>query len=249
MHPAIAAANAAKLVHLTGQVIDYEMVLTEGYRRLLKPGDVAVDVGAHAGEHLNHFVRLVGETGTVHAFEPVPHLAKALEARYRSVRGVHIHQAAVSRMPGQTDFVVADSLAESGLRARFFSRPGTRTKTIRVRVETLDGALAGLDRLAFVKMDIEGGELDALGGATALMARHRPFLSVEYGWAGYSVYGHERRSLFDFAASQGFLCADLFGNLVEDAETWDAVVDFVTWDFFLVPGERRAEWIAAFALR
>jgi FkbM family methyltransferase len=249
MHPAIAAANAIKLIQLTGQVINYEMVLTEGYRRFLKPGDVAIDVGAHSGEHLGSLARFVGEEGLVHAFEPVPHLAQALRTRFRTSPRIRIHEAAVSRAAGEMDFVVAHSLAESGLRARFFSQPSMKTKTIRVRVDTLDDALSSLDRIAFIKMDIEGGELDGLSGATALLARHRPIVSVEYGWAAYSVYGHERRTLFDFAGAQGYVCADLFGNLVEDATTWDAVVDFVTWDFFLVPRECKAEWIESFRMR
>ncbi|TXM65580.1 FkbM family methyltransferase [Methylobacterium sp. WL12] len=249
MHPAIAAANAIKLIQLTGQTINFEMVLTEGYRRFLKPGDVAVDLGAHSGEHLGQIAHLVGENGAVHAFEPIPHLATALRERFRTTPRVHIREAAVSRERGETDFVVAQSLAESGLRAHFFSRPDMPTKSIRVVVETLDNALAHLDRLAFIKMDIEGAEIDALSGATALLARHRPIISVEYGWAGYGFYGHERRSLFDFAGAHGYFCADLFGNLVEEEAVWNAVADFATWDFFLVPRELKAGWIAAFIPR
>ena len=249
MHPAIAAANAIKLVQITGQTINYEMVLMEGYRRFIRPGDVAVDLGAHSGEHLGQIAHLVGEAGAVYAFEPIPHLAAALQERFKATPRIHIREAAVSRERGETDFVVADSLAESGLRAHFFSRPDMPTKSIRVTVETLDNALAHLDRLAFIKMDIEGAEIDALSGATTVLARHRPIVSVEYGWAGYGFYGHERRSLFDFAAAHSYVCADLFGNLVEDEAIWNAVVDFATWDFFLVPSERKVEWTDAFSLR
>ena len=249
MHPAIAAANAIKLIQITGQAINFEMVLTEGYRRFLKPGNVAVDLGAHSGEHLGQIAHLVGENGTVYAFEPIPHLATALRKRFRTTPRVHIREAAVSRESGETDFVVAESLAESGLRAHFFSRPDMTTKSIRVVVETLDNTLAHLDRLSFIKMDIEGAEIDALSGATTLLARHRPIISVEYGWAGYGFYGHERRSLFDFAGSHGYVCADLFGNLIEAETVWNAVVDFATWDFFLVPRELKAEWANAFKLQ
>ncbi|TXN72987.1 FkbM family methyltransferase [Methylobacterium sp. WL6] len=139
-------------------------------------------------------------------------------------------------------------LAESGLRAHSFSRLDMPTKSIRVVVETQDNTLAHLDRLSFIKMDIEGAEIDALSAATALLVRDRPILSVEYGWAGYRIYGHERRSLFDFAGSHGYVCADLFGNLVEEETVQNAVVDFATWYFLLVPRELKIGQTAAFCL-
>lgn len=249
MHPAVAAANALKAVHGTGQIPDYEDILAQGYRRLLKPGDVAVDVGGHAGRHLEHFLDLVGPDGHVHAFEPIPHLMKGLRNRFGARPEVSLHQLALSAHAGETGFTVASALGESGLRARHFSHPDVTTETIRVQVKTLDAVLRDVPAVAFIKIDIEGGELDCLAGSQDLLARCRPFLSVEYGWAGYSVYGHSQRSLFDFAAANGYVCADLIGNLVEDLETWMLVSDYVTWDFFVVPTERRAEWIEAFARR
>ncbi len=82
MHPAVAAATAFKAVHETGQVPDYERILRQGYSRFLAPGDVVVDVGAHTGLHLVAFADLVGPTGKVHAFEPIPFLMKDLARRF-----------------------------------------------------------------------------------------------------------------------------------------------------------------------
>ncbi|TXN72988.1 hypothetical protein FV230_03055 [Methylobacterium sp. WL6] len=72
------------------------MVLTKGYRRFLKPGYVAFDLGAHSGEHLGHIAHLVGKNGTVYAFEPILHLATVLRKRLRTTPHVHIREAAVS---------------------------------------------------------------------------------------------------------------------------------------------------------
>lgn len=247
MHPAVAAANTLRSVHRTGQIPDYEDILTQGYGRLLKPGDVAIDVGCHAGRHLEHFVDLVGPEGHVHAFEPIPFLMENLRARFGALPEVTLHPCALSAEAGETDFTVASALGESGLRPRHFSQPTVTARTIRVRVETLDAVLGAVPAVAFLKLDIEGGDLDCLTGGQRLLARCRPFVSIEYGWAGYSVYGHSQRSLFDAATAAGYVCADLIGNLVEDLPTWLQVSDTVTWDFFLVPLERRAEWSAAFA--
>ena len=239
MHPAVAAATAFKAVHETGQVPDYERILRQGYSRFLAPGDVVVDVGAHTGLHLVAFADLVGPTGKVHAFE----------RRFGRRPEVELHDVAPSDTAGRTAFTVASVPGESGLRARYFSSPAITSKTITVRTARLDTVLGHLPAVAYIKMDIEGGELNALSGAAQLLRRCRPIVSVEYGWAGYSAYGHAQDSLYRFAESHGYICADITGNLIDDASTWLAVSDCVTWDFFLVPQERRPDWGAMFALR
>ncbi|KTS11875.1 FkbM family methyltransferase [Methylobacterium radiotolerans] len=249
MHPAVAAATAFKAVHETGQVPDYERILRQGYSRFLAPGDVVVDVGAHTGLHLVAFADLVGPTGKVHAFEPIPFLMKDLARRFGRRPEVELHDVALSDTAGRTAFTVASVPGESGLRARYFSSPAITSKTITVRTARLDTVLGHLPAVAYIKMDIEGGELNALSGAAQLLRRCRPIVSVEYGWAGYSAYGHAQDSLYQFAESHGYICADITGNLIDDASTWLAVSDCVTWDFFLVPQERRPDWGAMFALR
>ncbi|WCS27375.1 FkbM family methyltransferase [Methylobacterium sp. NMS14P] len=249
MHPAVAAAKAFKAVHDTGQVPDYERILRQGYSRFLAPGDVVVDVGAHTGLHLVAFADIVGPTGKVHAFEPIPFLMKDLARRFGRRPEVELHDVALSDTAGRTDFTVASVPGESGLLARYFSSPAITSKTIKVRTERLDTALGHVPAVAYIKMDIEGGELNALSGATQLLRRCRPIVSVEYGWAGYSAYGHAQDSLYRFAESHGYVCADITGNLIDDASTWLAVSDYVTWDFFLVPLERRPDWGAMSARR
>lgn len=194
MHPAVAAATAFKAVHETGQVPDYERILRQGYSRFLAPGDVVVDVGAHTGLHLVAFADLVGPTGKVHAFEPIPFLMKDLARRFGRRPEVELHDVALSDTAGRTAFTVASVPGESGLRARYFSSPAITSKTITVRTARLDTVLGHLPAVAYIKMDIEGGELNALSGAAQLLRRCRPIVSVEYGWAGYSAYGHAQDS-------------------------------------------------------
>ncbi|MGT2488871.1 FkbM family methyltransferase [Methylobacterium oryzae CBMB20] len=197
MHPAVAAANAFKAVHEAGQIPDYERILRQGYSRFLAPGDVVVDVGAHTGLHLVAFVDLVGPTGKVHAFEPIPFLMKDLARRFGRRPEVELHDVALSDTTGRADFTVASVPGESGLLARYFSSPAITSRKIKVRTERLDTALGHVPAVAYIKMDIEGGELHALSGATELLRRCRPIISVEYGWAGYSAYGHVQDSCTD----------------------------------------------------
>lgn len=220
-----------------GVAIDYEDILERQYRAFLPPDGVVVDVGAHMGRHTRAFVEACPR-GRVLAVEPLPdqaaHLRETLGAR------IDLFEGALGARSGRTRFVWARGTPEeSGLRRRAYNDPD-RAQPIEIEVEvrTLDELGRGLDRCDFVKVDVEGAELTALSGGREFLARTRPVLSVEYGRPAYSAYGHEAGDLFAFARDNGFVVHDLFLNVVPDEETWRAVVDGATWDFFLVPDEK-----------
>src|SRR5262249_3039442 len=102
---------------------DYEVLVQHVYEALLRPGDVAFDVGAHVGRHTAPMARCVGPTGRVLAFEPLPSCAD--ELRRASAAGrVEIHDCALGATPGHAEFVVAvDQPAYSGLRERLYDAP------------------------------------------------------------------------------------------------------------------------------
>src|SRR5262245_33366363 len=66
----------------SGIQIDYEKILERSYRTFLKPGDTILDVGAHNGWHTERFLEIVGPTGCVYAFEPLPDVRAALAERF-----------------------------------------------------------------------------------------------------------------------------------------------------------------------
>jgi FkbM family methyltransferase len=113
-------------------------------------------------------------------------------------------------------------------------------------LDTIDAQAASLERLDFIKIDIEGAELDCLRGAGATVARHRPFISIEYGRSCYSMYGETAVSLFNWACEKDYLLSDLFGNIVEDEAEWLRVCDVSFWDYYLLPKERRDFWRSRF---
>jgi FkbM family methyltransferase len=128
-----------------------------------------------------------------------------------------------------------------------FARGWVVIRDVAVTVDTIDAQAAGLPRLDYIKIDVEGAEMDCLRGAEATVARCRPLISLEYGRSSYSVYGEQATTLYDWARQHRYLVSDLFGNLVEDEAEWLNVCDVSYWDFFLVPEERRDFWTATFS--
>ena len=243
---AIAVAKAFGQLHENVGFPDYERLLSRGYRRFLRPGDVVFDVGAHTGQHLEQFLDLVGPSGRAVAFEPIPALADVLARKFSGRTNVEIRNIALGHKPGSASFVVLhNALGMSGFKKRA-DNSDQRAETIVVHVDTLDRQAAGLSHLDYIKMDIEGAEISCLRGSGQTVARYRPLISVEYGMPGYSLFGHTAMTLFEWASEHRYIPSDLFGNLIPRATEWVIVCDYSLWDFFLVPEERAQEWASLF---
>jgi FkbM family methyltransferase len=224
---------------------DYELMLENIYRSVLSEGDFVADVGAHSGRHLFVLAELVGGAGRVAGFEPLPGQYRSLvERAEESATNVTLYNLALSNFVGRSSFVHATGTPEeSGLRERTIYNAPDRAcpMPIEVAVSTLDLTLADWPRLDYIKLDIEGGELDCLDGAREMIARCRPVISVEFGYPGYSAYGHKPADLTMFARDLDYRIFDIFCiEYWTDADFLENV-DGCFWDFFLVPREKR-DW-------
>lgn len=157
---------------------------------LIQPSWSCVDVGAHIGSVLVQLLRLA-PLGHHIAFEPSPWKADWLASRFG---GAEIHRSAVGEAPGRADFY--EDLERPGFSG--LGRPGPKTRTYEVPVETLDRVI-GERSVQFVKLDVEGAELPALKGATATLERSRPSLLFECGPpAVLEPFGYTRGDLHQF---------------------------------------------------
>ena len=225
-----------------GRSFDFEHMLEQHYRRFLNRGDGVIDVGAHTGRHLVNFIECVGDSGHIIAFEPLPFAYEHLRARYRHAN-VILKNAALSNTEGVVSFVHAQGTPEeSGLRERIYNSPTTANPhVIEVTAEKLDRYVDDIPRLKYIKIDVEGGEMNVLAGGTRMLRAHRPLVSVEYGRPGYSAYGHTLFTLFDFAEANDYVMYDIFANRL-GREQWPQSCDCICWDFFMVPAEKETEF-------
>lgn len=138
-------------------------------RREVRAGMAAADLGANIGLMTMELASLVGPGGSVHAFEPDPENAALLEknAGMNGFRHVRVRRAAVSNKNGTAKlYLNEDHRGDHRLYDSNDGRKFTEVETVR-----LDDALKDLDRLDFVKMDIQGFEDRALDGMRGLLAR------------------------------------------------------------------------------
>ena len=152
------------------------------YSRFVRPGDLVFDVGAHVGDRIAVFR---GLGARVVAVEPQPAMVKTLRLIYGRDRAVTIEPVAVGREAGLLEFRLnvdnpTVSTASDAFRRAADGAPGWEgqawTRTIQVPATTLDALIARCGMPAFIKMDIEGSEADALAG----LNRPAPALSFEF---------------------------------------------------------------------
>ncbi|TCO73752.1 FkbM family methyltransferase [Chromatocurvus halotolerans] len=220
---------------------DWEATLARSYSQLLQPGAVVIDVGAHTGRHVDCFRHPV-RCARIYAVEPQPEQASYLQTRYRDAVDVQVVTRALGAEAGTARFTVNSAAPEeSGLRRRHYNdESSARIREIDVDVGTVDQLVADeqLSALHFIKVDVEGAEIDVLQGGNAAIQRFRPLLAVEYGSPSFSVYGRQPGDLFELAASMDYCIMDLLGHRCVDRADWLSLVDAYYWDFLLVPSEK-----------
>ena len=143
--------------------------LLAGVGSMLRPGDVAVDCGANRGD----VTEVLASSGaTVHAFEPDPYNLAHLQDRFATASNVTLHSAAVGVEAGTVRLMRAanwdDNPDFASVKSTVVAGGHNIAEGEGIDVAMIDfpaflrGLLDAQDRIAFVKMDIEGAELDLL---------------------------------------------------------------------------------------
>jgi FkbM family methyltransferase len=177
---------------------------------VLRPGDLAVDAGANKGAYLYWLRRAVGADGRVIAFEPQPALAGYLEAvrTWQRWNNVEIRPVALSSKAGTGVLHVpgvGNSPGASLESAVAAEHPG---HSLSCAIDTLDQQLRGLGPVRFLKVDVEGHELELFRGAIQRLMQDQPFLLFEC--EARHLRTHTMRHVFDFLEElnyRGFLIA------------------------------------------
>lgn len=180
-------------------------------RDLVRLGDTVFDVGANAGDYSLTMSKLVGTSGSVHAFEANPRLVERMRARLESAGTVNctVVDAAVADREGPMDFFLdpRDGAPASTVMTSLAteSRLGQSIERITVSSITLD-SFCERQRLvpSFVKIDIEGAEELAFRGFQRTLSVSTPHLLFEFG----GTNGPANRCL-EFLSDHGYQLVDL----------------------------------------
>lgn len=180
---------------------DYEPVTTSVFLAAIERRSIIVDVGAHLGYYSCLASRATGPRGVVYAVEPFESNVKCLQRNIslNAIKNVVVCQIAASNTSGRRKFHVTHSSDSHG----FYEHPVARTlETIEVAVEPLDLVIER--RAHVIKIDVEGAEIEVLGGMRQLLERSPgATVIVEWNPACLKGAGHNPMDLPRFLQELG----------------------------------------------
>jgi FkbM family methyltransferase len=188
----------------------YDVPLLRFLHERIRPGEVCLDVGATLGQVTVHLATLVGPHGRVLAFEPLPHVRERL-SRHVAANGVadrvELHAVALADATGTATFHFAEpAVTNQGMGSLVMDdHPGLGLRC-EVRTARLDDFVAqrGIERIDWIKIDVQGAEPRLLDGARATLDRLSPELLVEVDPVDLRAGGATSRSLLGTLGDRGY---------------------------------------------
>jgi len=200
----------------------YETHIIALIKKFLRPGDVFVDVGANIGYISAIALGVLGKSGQVHSFEPVPQYFNRLKkiAELNKEYDIVVNQCALSDRAGtaKIDISNCQNIGWNTMVPDFMHKD-TAKETIEIETCTLDRYTKEkeLKKIALIKIDTEGFEFPVLMGLKSYFEEnaHRPVIICEIAPASYPLLGYSLKQLSEYMEKYGYRAFDAVNNDVE----------------------------------
>jgi FkbM family methyltransferase len=190
---------------LSQQVLDrrkwrtglYDKLLTSSILRVLPdyitPDRLTIDVGGNSGYQTYFHAKY----NNVVTYEPVPELFKILQSNLKGIDNVTLVNKAVTDKNKDVElFVDVNRLSMTS------QMPLVESEAVKVSGVALDNE--NHVNVGFIKVDVEGYELDVLKGATKLIERDRPTMMVEVYQPWCDKIGFSSETIFEFFVDRDY---------------------------------------------
>lgn len=201
-----ALREAPNIILSQGGYETFELALIS---RLAQGAQVVFDIGANIGWYSLHIAQQEPQA-KIFAFEPVPTTHQRLLTNLaRNASGARVTPVkdGLSDAPGAFDMFVP---ATSGSPAASLNdlHPGEGSRRVSCRFTTLDEFVVEnrIERLDFLKCDVEGAELRVLEGGAKSLARFRPAVVIELLRKWSAAFGYHPNDVLDLFAALGYVC-------------------------------------------
>jgi FkbM family methyltransferase len=202
--PRDAAADAIASEIKAGRVFDKEIV--EVAKKYAKPRTAILDVGANFGQMSIQFSNLVGDGGKVYSFDADDFifeiLTKNIAANGRQDRVIPVF-GAVHNVPGQTLYFPVQNFERFSTYGSYGIDYTGGNKGRPVPTLTID-SLNIAEPISFMKVDVQGGDLQAMQGATKTIAKNKMPILFEYEYQFEAEYKLSFQEYIDFVAQIGY---------------------------------------------
>lgn len=215
------------------QGIDFAIYLQGGfeprtlqeYAQLVNSGDTVLDIGANIGAHTLPLAQLVGTNGRVVAFEPTDYAFAKLQRNLElnpllQSRIIAVQALLVAKADQQKPEGIPSSWSLETPRTGESIHPvhkGTYNSLNKAAAIQLDQWIEErkLDRLDFIKIDVDGFEVDVLEGAQQTLQRHRPRIMMEFAPYVFAERGRAFAELISLLRQAHYQARQVDGKEIE----------------------------------
>ena len=189
----------------------------------VEDGSEVIEIGANIGASLVPIAANFPQLN-FHCIEPVPEFFDLLKLNAASfgADNVQIYQCAIGNDAGE-DVKIHVGYGTAGLSSQVYHT--ANMGTLHLPSQTLD-SFAGEDRVALLKIDVDGHELNVLRGASQLLRRDHPRIFMEYSPSYMSDPGGDAAKFRDLLHGAGYEHAKVWSNvgtLLAEEATWSEI--------------------------
>lgn len=177
---------------------------------IISPGDVCLDVGANYGEWSYYMSKCTGSTGKVFAIEPVPQTTLILKRTLKkfSLLNVEMHQLVFG--DSNRNMIMCVPREKYG----FYNLPGAFVtidekdtgSNVKVQMVSLDSFVNehNIEKMDFVKCDIEGAEMLFFKGAVGVLSKNKPVIICEITEKFAARFDYTTKTVFELLDRLGY---------------------------------------------
>lgn len=198
---------------------------------IIKPGFTCIDIGANLGYYSSRMAKLTGNNGKVYAIEPIPLFGEIWKKNVCPKLNTHVQLLPFAL--GKDSGIVQMGIPEKngrvhhGMTKIASSAQETYVKYFDVEMRNPDELFAHLNRLDFIKCDVEGYESVVFSNFIQTLKKFKPIVQSELG-------GDEnRKTVIELFNSLGYSCNILRNGLLQKISLTEAIN--VSQDFYFVP--------------
>jgi len=194
----------------------WEETLTNYVKKIIKEGDVVLDIGANMGYFTLIFAKLVGDKGKVFAFEPEPNNFSLLKknVEVNGYTNVILENKGLSHENKITKLYLSKGNVGQH---RIYKSKYTGEDFVLIKTTSIDNYFQKdpiSEKISFIKMDVEGSEYGVLKGMKSLLDKNKPItIMLEFIPTCIREFGTNPKDLLNFLVEQHFEF-----NLINDEE-------------------------------
>lgn len=212
---------------IPSSVSDLELLYIETMLKYIEQGDTVIDIGANEGLWTNALAKKVKENGCVWAFEPVESTFKLLKKNTRKYSNINLLKLGVSDKTG-SETIVYDPVATAPpgasivTTAKHISNTQNLIKS-KIQLDTLDNVLLNkIEKVKFIKVDVEGHELNVIKGGIKTISKHKPILFMEILRENWINNAPDQSEVAKLLNSIGYKISQMQGDsVVDDSSQFD----------------------------